>query len=97
MGQLDLHQSKRFCDVYMLFTNAIRHIPFQDTPFDWIEITDCYGRWAWYRGLVVDGDAEDATVLATWHMFSSCDEWDVYIGSGHELINRADMIYADAA
>ncbi|KZP27386.1 hypothetical protein FIBSPDRAFT_886618 [Athelia psychrophila] len=45
--------------------------------------------------LTVDGDAADATVLATWYMFRSAEQWDVYIGSGYKLINRVDMIYAD--
>lgn len=66
---------------------SIRHtyqpssITFEHTGEDWKCTVDEFGRWGWYRGVVVPVAAGEVTVLASASMFESAKDWDIYIGT----------------
>lgn len=67
--------------LWFAYTNQFSSIPFKHTGDDWIKITDNFGRWCWYRGVIAPPGSREMTVLADCSMFSSTEAWEVRIGT----------------
>lgn len=75
--------------------NSDQHssINFEHTDEDWIILTDVFGRWCWYKGVVAAVDALEVTVLATARMFDSTAEWDIFIATSVGRYSSAGVVY----
>ncbi|KZP22497.1 hypothetical protein FIBSPDRAFT_890379 [Athelia psychrophila] len=52
----------------------------QHTGEEWIKVSDRFGRWCWYRGVMAPADSKEVTVVADCSLFLTAESWHVCTG-----------------